>query len=139
MADGKTMLLKIGDGQATEAFVTLGGLNTKGISWTQERSDNTAPPVDDPTGMIFASQRAGAKSMSLTGTGLVREDHASWTRLKTVVRGDPATCNWQIIDPSDGTYQGAFDIELEQTGTRGNDIEFSISLTSNGAWAFTAA
>ena len=51
---GRTLLVKIGDGAGSEAFITIAGLNSKPITINNSAIDVTIPDATIPSGALFA-------------------------------------------------------------------------------------
>ncbi len=135
---GRTLLLKIGDGATpTEVFTTLAGITSKGIDFEADTIDVTTPDSTAPGGRMDQELLCGTQRMRVSGSG-VAENEATYTRLMTVLRSATRKCNFQIVDPGDGTYEGAFFVTGSITG---EDISggktFNITLLSSGAYTFT--
>jgi len=136
---GRALLVKIGDGEVSEAFSNLCGLNSKSLTINNSSIDVTTPDCTTPAGALWTETLNGLKNVSVSGDGYF-EDSTAEARMNTVAMGADNSCNFQIIVPDFGTYAGAFRISsLEFGGETEGGVTYSISLESSGAVTFTAA
>jgi TP901-1 family phage major tail protein len=136
---GRELLVKIGDGEASEAFSNLCGLNSKSFTINNSSIDVTTPDCATPGGVLWTETLAGTKSISVSGDGYF-EDSTAEARMNTVAMAADNKCNFEIVIPDFGTFAGAFRIETADYGgeTEGG-VTYSLSLASTGAVTFTAA
>lgn len=136
---GRALLVKIGDGAATEVFANLCGMNSKTLTINNSSIDVTTPDCTTPAGALWAESLNGVKSVSVSGDGFF-EDSTTELRMNTVAMQADPKCNFQIVVPAFGTYAGSFRIEsLEFGGETEGGVTYSISLASTGAVTFTAS
>jgi TP901-1 family phage major tail protein len=136
---GRALLVKIGDGEASETFSNLCGLNSKSITINNSSIDVTTPDCTSPEGALWTQTLAGLKNVSVSGDGYF-EDSTAEARMNSVAMGADNACNFQIVIPDFGTYAGAFRIaSVEFGGQTEGGVTYSLSLESNGAVTFTAA
>lgn len=136
---GRAMLVKIGDGEASEAFTNLCGLNSKTMSINNNSIDVTTPDCTTPEGALWTETMNGVKNVAVSGDGFF-EDSTSELRANTVAMAADNAVNLQIVVPDFGTYAGAFRITtLEFGGETEGGVTYSTSFESNGAVTFTAA
>jgi TP901-1 family phage major tail protein len=136
---GRALLVKIGDGEASETFANLCGLNSKSITINNSSIDVTTPDCTSPEGALWTQTLAGLKNVSVSGDGYF-EDSTAEARMNSVAMNADNACNFQIVIPDFGTYAGAFRIaSLEFGGQTEGGVTYSLSLESNGAVTFTAA
>lgn len=136
---GRALLVKIGDGEASETFSNLCGLNSKSLTINNSSIDVTTPDCTTPEGALWTATLAGLKNLSLSGDGFF-EDSTAEARMNTVAMSSDNAVNMQVVVPDFGTYAGAFRISsLEFGGETEGGVTYSISLESNGAVTFTAA
>ena len=136
---GRALLVKIGDGEASETFANLCGLNSKSITINNSSIDVTTPDCTTPEGALWTQTLAGLKNVSVSGDGFF-EDSVTEARMNTVAMSADNACNFQVIVPDFGTYAGSFRISsLEFGGESEGGVTYSLSLESNGAVTFTAA
>ncbi len=136
---GRALLVKIGDGEASEAFANLCGLNSKSLTINNTAIDVTTPDCTAPEGALWTETLAGLKNVSVTGDGFF-EDSTTEARMNTVAMGADNKANFQVVVPDFGTYAGAFRItSLEFGGETEGGVTYSLSLESTGVITFTAA
>lgn len=135
---GRAMLVRIGDGQGSEAFSPLCGLNAKTISINTNPIDATTADCTTPAGPLWRETLAGLKSIDVSGDGIF-EDEAAELRLNTVAMAGDNSVNLEIVIPDFGTYAGAFRADLELSGETEGALTFSCTFASTGAVTFTAA
>ena len=136
---GRALLVKIGDGEASETFANLCGLNSKSLTINNSSIDVTTPDCTTPEGALWTETLAGLKNVSASGDGFF-EDSAAEARANTVAMAADNSANFQIVVPDFGTYAGAFRLPtLEFGGETEGGVTYSLSLESTGAVTFTAA
>lgn len=136
---GRALLVKIGDGEVSETFANLCGLNSKSLTINNSSIDVTTPDCTTPEGALWTATLAGLKNLSVSGDGFF-EDSTAEARMNTVAMSADNAVNMQIVVPDFGTYAGAFRISsLEFGGETEGGVTYSISLESNGVVTFTAA
>jgi TP901-1 family phage major tail protein len=136
---GRALLVKIGDGEATENFDNLCGLNSKSLTINNSAIDVTTPDCTSPEGLLFTETLAGLKNISVSGDGFF-EDSTAEARMNTVAMQNDNQANFEIVVPDFGTYAGAFRLtSVEFGGETEGGVTYSISLESTGAVTFTAA
>lgn len=136
---GRALLVKIGDGEASEVFANLCGLNSKSLTINNNSIDVTTPNCTTPEGVLWTETLAGVKNLSLSGDGFF-EDSAAELRANTVAMAADNKVNMQVVVPDFGTYAGAFRIDsLEFGGETEGGVTYSLSLSSTGAVSFTPA
>lgn len=132
---GKNILIKH-DSNGAGAFVTLGGMRTKGLTINGEMIDTTD---SDSTGL----QRellsgGGVKSMTINGSGVFKDDAATVACIGRALSG--ATVDHQFIYPGLGTFEGFFQTTQAQlNGEYNGEAQFSLTFESAGEITFTAA
>lgn len=136
---GRLMLIKIGDGESLETFNTLCGLRSKTLTINNSEIDVTTADCDDPGGALWTEVLTGAKRVSVSGSGYFK-DETSEARLNTVLMADDSICNFQVIVPDFGTFEGAFMVQTGEFGGEQEDgVTQSLTLGSSGEVTFTAA
>ena len=136
---GRALLVKIGDGEASETFANLCGLNSKTLTINNTSIDVTTPDCTTPEGALWTETLAGLKNVSVSGDGFF-EDSTAEARMNTVTMQSDNQANFQIVVADFGTYAGAFRIaSLEFGGETEGGVTYSISLESTGVVTFTAA
>lgn len=136
---GRLMLVKIGDGEATEAFTTLCGLRSKTMTINNSEIDVTTADCTTPGGPLWTEILDGAKRVSVSGNGYFKDDTNEATLNTLALSGDPVA-NFQIVVPDFGTFDGAFHVSsLEFGGEQEDGVTYSLTLASSGAITFNAA
>ncbi len=136
---GRALLVKIGDGEASETFNNLCGLNSKSLTINNSSIDVTTPDCTTPEGALWTETLAGLKNVSVSGDGFF-EDSTAEARMNTVAMQNDNSCNFQVVVPDFGTYAGAFRIaSVEFGGETEGGVTYSLSLESTGTVTFTAA
>jgi TP901-1 family phage major tail protein len=136
---GRSFLLKVGDGAASEVFTALAGINSKSITINNSSIDVTTPDASSPGGVLFAQSLNGLKSMSVSGDGIFLDETAE-ARLNTVAMQADPVANLEMVVPDFGTFAGEFRVaSLEFGGETEGGVTFSVSLESNGTVTFTSA
>ena len=136
---GRALLVKIGDGEVSETFSNLCGLNSKSLTINNSSIDVTTPDCTTPEGALWTETLAGLKNVSVSGDGFF-EDSTAEARMNTVAMQNDNSCNFQVVVPDFGTYAGAFRIaSVEFGGETEGGVTYSLSLESTGTVTFTAA
>ena len=136
---GRSFLLKVGDGAASEVFTALAGINSKSITINNSSVDVTTSDASSPGGVLFAQSLNGLKSMSVSGDGIFLDETAE-ARLNTVAMQADPVANFEMVVPDFGTFAGEFRVaSLEFGGETEGGVTFSVSLESNGTVTFTSA
>lgn len=135
---GRALLVKIGDGEVSETFANLCGLNSKTLTVNNSSIDVTTPNCTTPGGALWTETLAGVKNVSVSGDGFF-EDSAAELRANTIAMAADNVANFEIVVPDFGTYAGEFRMDsLEFGGETEGGVTYSLSLSSNGAVTFTA-
>jgi TP901-1 family phage major tail protein len=133
---GRDVLIKIGDGETPEAFVTVAGIRAKTISLNARSVDGTSG--ESPEAWRELISGAGVKSASVSGAGVFK-DGESDARLRETFFAQAAR-TFQLVIPDFGVLQGLFLVEaLDYSGDHDGEAAFAITLASAGAITFTAA
>jgi len=136
---GRALLVKIGDGEASEVFSNLCGLNSKSLTINNSSIDVTTPDCTSPEGALWTETLAGLKNVSASGDGFF-EDSTAEARMNTVAMAADNVANFQVVVPDFGTYAGAFRLtSVEYGGETEGGVTCSLSLESTGVVTFTAA
>ena len=130
---GKDLLLKIDDGAGV--FVTVAGLRTQRFALNADPVDVTNQESAGRWRELLAG--AGVRRASVAGSGVFKDGASDALIRQTFFDG--AIRNWQIVAPSFGIIQGAFQISsLDYRGEHSAEVTFELSLESAGALTFTA-
>jgi len=136
---GRALLVKIGDGEVSETFTNLCGLNSKSLTINNSAIDVTTPDCTSPEGALWTETLAGLKNVSVSGDGFF-EDSTAEARMNTVAMQNDNQANFEIVVPDFGTYAGAFRLTtVEFGGETEGGVTYSVSLASTGVVTFTAA
>ena len=132
--NGKDLLIKV-DHTGNGSFVTLAGLRATRLSFNAETVDVTS--LDRTGGWRELLAGAGVKSAAISGSGVFRDANTD-ARARQIFF-DAEMPQFQVVIPSFGTVQGAFQITaIEYAGTYNGEATFELSLASTGALTFTA-
>lgn len=132
---GRDLLLRMGDGAASESFITVAGLRSTTLSFNAQDVDITNAGSDGMWRELLAG--AGVKSATISGAGVFK-DAASDALLRTAFF-EQSLSNWQIVIPDFGTVTGPFKITaLTYDGPCDGEVKLSLALASAGALRFTA-
>jgi len=132
---GRDVLIKIGNGDDPEAFVTVAGIRAKTISLNARTVDGTSGESPDAWRELIAG--AGVKSASVSGAGVFK-DAASDALIQQAFFAQ-AVAQFQLIVPDFGALEGPFLVEaLDYSGNHDGEAAFAITLASAGALSFTA-
>lgn len=130
---GKDILVKIDDGAG--GFVTVAGLRTRRLALNAETVDVTHSESAGRWRELLAG--AGTKRASLAGGGVFKDEASD--ALARQIFFDGAVRDWQIVIPSFGVLQGAFQIvSLDYRGEHAGEVTFEVALESAGALAFSS-
>jgi TP901-1 family phage major tail protein len=133
---GRDVLIKISDGGAPEAFVTVAGIRAKTISLNARTVDGTSGESPESWRELIAG--AGVKSASVSGAGVFK-DAASDALIQQAFFTQAAR-TFQLTIPAFGVLQGPFLVEaLDYSGDHDGEAAFAITLASAGALTFSAA
>lgn len=136
---GRELLIKIGDGAATEVFTTVCGLTTQSIQINGEDIDVTTVDCDDPTGPLFRQTLGGVKSVTVSGNGTFKNKTVLTTIVNLALAKENAA-NFEVIIPGFGTFAGNFRCNtVGMGGEMEGGVTQELSLNSNGTVTFTAA
>jgi len=133
---GLDLILKVGDGEVSEAFTTVAGMRNVTLTLDKGTVDITSQDNTDRYRELLAG--AAIKSVSISGDGVFK-DAATDATMRTNWAADTID-NYQIVMPDFGTFEGGFVISsLEYAGAHDGEVTFSATLESSGEFAFTAA
>lgn len=136
-ARGVKLLLKVGDGAEPEVFATFCSINAeRGITFTAATNDQEIVDCENPDAIAWMVREKSNLSASITGSGVL--DTGDVQEFYDWLTGDASRNVKVVVDvPSaDGgvVFTGAFHLtEFTITGNRGEKMQASISLSSDGA------
>jgi len=135
---GRLMLVKIGDGEASETFTVLCGLRSKTLAINNSEIDVTTPDCADPGGPLWTEVLTGVKRISVSGNGYFKAE-APEQRMNEVAMAADSIANFEVIVPDFGTFAGAFIVSsVDYGGEQEDGVTYSLSLESSAAVTFTA-
>lgn len=126
----------IASGLVYEAFTTMGGLRTSGLSYSSEGIDTTNYGSNQWRQM---KDGAGVKSASITGEGVI-SNSANFTILRTNFISNLLAC-FALCNITTGEVEyGCFMITaLEKSAEFGGEATYSMSAESSGEISYIAA
>jgi TP901-1 family phage major tail protein len=129
---GQDLLLKIES--STGVFTTVAGLRTKNLSLNSDGIDTTHADSAGQWRELLAG--GGVRRASLSAAGIFKDETSDALLRQAFFNG--GIKNYQIIIPSFGTLEGAFQIRsLEYRGDYASELTFDIALDSAGQISFT--
>lgn len=132
---GRSFLVKIGDGESSETFTTIGAVRANSMVINNNPIDATS--MGD-NGMQVMIADAGIQSMIIKMDGLFKDD-VSEELIRNAAFGSNAK-NFQLIFPNGDSYQGEFVIQdYNRSGSYDGLERFSATIIRSGAGVFTAA
>lgn len=145
-ARGTKLLIKVSDGAGTPVFAHPCLINTdRGISFTADTNDVLIPDCSDPDLMAWAAREKVSLSAQISGSGTLNTPDVSFFS-DWVMSADPIAVkvelNGVVLADGGGYWQGNFHCtSFEVSGARGNRMQCSITLVSDGAvvWHDAAA
>jgi TP901-1 family phage major tail protein len=133
--NGRDLLIRVdmlGDG----TFQTLAGLRATRISFNAETVDVTS--LESTGGWRELLAGAGVKTAALSGSGVFKDEGTDERARQIFFDGEIP--NFQVIIPSFGTIEGAFQVTaLDYAGSYNGEASYELSLASAGALSFLAA
>lgn len=133
---GVDVLLKIGDGEASEAFTNVGGARTVSMTFNNSTVDATSASSTGQWRQLIDA--AGILSMDASFSGVFQDD-SNDAQIQTDALARTLR-NFQLVVPDFGTFEGPFIISnLTYGGAHDGEATFELSLSSGGQVAFTAA
>lgn len=133
---GREYILKMGDGEVSETFATIGGGRSLAISIGNTSVDVTSK---DDAGIRKLLEGGGETAVSITLSGVYKDD-----AIIGLLRGYSLVNthrNFQVVIPgstSNGTYEGEFQIMTFDEAGENNDVgTYSLSLESADVITYT--
>lgn len=123
-----TFLIQIGSGLPV-VYASPCGLNSKGFSRTAATNDTNVPDCDDPDAPSWLERDVVSLSGQMTGSGVVAdEDFDVWNDWFESGASKPIQ-----VKLGTRTWQGnAILSKLDLTGQRGQRVQFSATIDSDG-------
>jgi TP901-1 family phage major tail protein len=132
---GKDILLKVGDGEEPEGFVSVAGLRARTISLNARTVDATDGDSAGRWRELLAG--AGVRQASVSGAGIFRD--APSDALVREVFFSQAARSWRLVIPDFGVLQGPFLVAaLEYAGEHEGEATWAMTLASAGEITFEA-
>ena len=129
---GKDLLLKA-DTTGAGVYATIAGLRTRSLAFGSDTVDITHQESAGQWRELLAG--AGVKSARITGAGVFKNAATDATVKDYFFNG--TIRNWQIIVPTFGTIEGAFQVtSLDYSGRHDGEVSFEMTLESAGALTF---
>ena len=138
---GTYFSLMLGDGQVSETFAALCGINTRRFVSTTNTSDQFTRDCADPENVPVRNLITTGKQWSLSGEGTL--NRANLASIQAADDGQPHNWRFLFTEPADdlvyqGYYEGAGIItSLEITGGDEEFATISIQIESDGQWDWT--
>lgn len=135
-ARGVKLLIKVGDGATPEVFSTPCSINAeRGITFTAGVNDQDIPDCSNPDAIAWVVREMTNLSASITGSGTLDTEDAEfffdWLKSE-----DPKNVKVIVDVPAARggvIFTGSFHLtEFSITGNRGEKMQASISLSSDG-------
>lgn len=124
-----TFLIKLGNGATPEVFAAPCGLNSRGFSRTAATNDTNVPDCDNPDAPSWLERDVVSLSGQMTGAGVVAdEDFDVWNDWFE----SGVSKNVQITLGTRTWAGAAILAKLDITGNRGQRVNFSATLDSDG-------
>lgn len=126
-------LVKIGDGASPEVFTDPCGLTTKGFTRTANMNDTNVPDCDNPDAPSWLGRDVVSYQGNIAGSGVVAQEsfdiwedwwNAGTTRNVRIELGSPPVNAWTMPAKLQ---------EFTQTAERGNKVQMTVNLVSDGA------
>ena len=132
---GLDILIKIGDGGAPESFATVAGLRAATVSLNAQSIDATH--AQSPGRWREILEGAGARSASVSGSGLLLDDAAGVLLREIFFSG--AVRAYRLAIPGLGEIEGRFHLaNLDYAGEHDGEATVALALASAGALTFTS-
>lgn len=133
-AKGVTLVLKVGDGASPEVFTPKCSINSeRGITFTATLSDTVIPDCTDPEAIATVARDKTDYSASFTGAGIL-DVGEELEMFNWLVSPDSKNCKVIVAGAGGTTFTAAWHLgEFAITGNLGGKLEFSCSLSSDGA------
>ena len=123
---GLDFLLKVSDGGSPDAFTTLGGMQTTGMTINNEQVETTNK--DDSRHRSLLSG-AGVQSMTVTASGVFKDTVSEQKMLEYAEQN--ANQPFQLVFPDLGVFEGLFQVaSLEYTGDHNTAMAYNVTLES---------
>lgn len=136
-------LIKIGDGEVTEAFTIACGIQDASINTVANTSDRYARDCATPGATPVRKVKVSGKQLDITGSGLIDKANIAIFQSALGVSGNYKIELYQDDGTSTGDLMGTIAGAFVMTSHNMNipiegQASAEISLANNGAWTWTA-
>ena len=132
---GALVLIKIGDGEVSESFTTIGGLRVCAMGVNSQMLNSS---TIGSGAWRSALDGAGMRAMSISGNGIFTDSAAEET-LRTQAFSNGVK-NYRFVFGNGDSVTGAFFVTAYQrSGAYDGEETYSLTLQSAGAISFTGA
>lgn len=131
----------LGDGGDPETFAAPCGFTERGLSFNRELAETNTPDCADEDAPSWLERDVTSMSATINGTGVLEATALPiWlSLLNTTVSFNARVELWRD-GAKVGHWEGAFALEsFETSGTKGERVQVTVSLQSDGAVVYTAA
>ncbi len=130
---GRDVLIRIGDGGLSEAFVSVAGIRARTISLSAGLVDATT--AESPQAWRELAAGAGVKRAEVSGSGVFKDAASDALIRRAYFNGEAP--RFQLVIPGFGVMAGPFLIsELSYSGEHDGEAGFAIRLVSAGVVTF---
>ena len=138
----REFLLKIGDGEASETFTTVGSLTAKNLELCGDAvdvTDDSSISTANAGKLIREAIAGGVATLNTSGDFRVKTDIYKGTLVPLKMSASPIA-NWQVVVPGIGTFETPLHLDTLSFGGQdsGGDVTGSMALSSTGDFTFTA-
>lgn len=138
---GTYFSLMLGDGAGPETFAALCGITTRDFTHQSNTNDQFTRDCADPENVPVRNIIVTGVQWDLTGEGVL--NRANLEAIQAADDGQPHNWRYLFTEPADdlvyqGYYAGSGIItNFKITATDENFATISLTIASDGAWAFT--
>ena len=132
---GRDFLVKVGNGESSETFITIGAARSNNMVINNNPVDATSMSDD---GMQVMISNAGIQSMIVSMDGLFKDENSE--KLMRDASFSSNAKNFQLIFPNGDIYEAEFVIQEYSRSGRHDGLEaFSATIIRSGSGVFTSA
>ncbi|CAN7598866.1 phage tail tube protein [Bosea sp. LjRoot237] len=131
----------LGDGADPEVFSAPCGFTERSFSVNRELSETNVPDCTSEDSPSWLERDTTSQSASINGTGVLSiEALPTWLALLGTTESFNARIEIWVAGAKVGHWQGAFALEsFESSATKGERVNVTVSMQSDGVVAYTAA
>lgn len=139
---GTYFSLMLGDGGSPETFAALCGITTRSFTHQHPTSDQMTRDCADPENIPVRNLIVTSENWDLSGNGVI--NRANLAAIQAADNGHAHNFRYVYTEPTgDLVYQGYYEgpgiiTSLQITAEDATFAQISITIASDGAWAFTA-